>query len=398
MKQRLLKILSWTAFIVLNVLVLFFTARAEFTRDMPPLQFDIPWWGRILYGGGALLCVVAIVAAESCKYLTMMHHCGERVSLKAAVETVILGKYFDCVTPSGMGGQPFQIWNLHTRGYSHAAASAMPLATFITMQYSFIVLAVVALIFGAASVGLPGITQLAWVGVLFYAFVPTLVVIAAVSRETSAKIVAFFIRIGAKLRLVKDPEATAEKASDNIGQFADGLLFIAKDPKVLLKLFGLSFVFHFALYSIPFFVVRLLGGGIGFWASWAACIIVYASVTVVPTPGNAGAAEGSFYLLFSNLSPNGAFWAMLIWRFLSYYIFVFVGLAVYGIGSKDRSKRKRIREAKRLAELQGESGTTRLGEGPGFDPRPGKVIDSAIDTVRTVREKKEEDAISAKGE
>ena len=52
---------------------------------------------------------------------------------------------------------------------------------------------------------------------------------------------------------------------------------------------------------------------------------VYACVTVVPTPGNAGAAEGAFYLLFQSLSQANLFWAMLVWRFFVFYLFIIIG-------------------------------------------------------------------------
>ena len=61
------------------------------------------------------------------------------------------------------------------------------------------------------------------------------------------------------------------------------------------------------------------------------CVYVYASTTIVPTPGNAGAAEGSFYLLFEQMEGSGLFWAMLAWRFCSYYIFILLGLVIYAV-------------------------------------------------------------------
>ena len=90
-----------------------------------------------------------------------------------------------------------------------------------------------------------------------------------------------------------------------------------------------SLIYHDALYSIPFFVIQMFGGDIGFIEALSMCVFVYASVTIVPTPGNSGAAEGSFYILFSQLGESGIFWAMLLWRFLCYYSFINVGLLVY---------------------------------------------------------------------
>ena len=87
--------------------------------------------------------------------------------------------------------------------------------------------------------------------------------------------------------------------------------------------------------------MRIFGGDLGYLQSLTMCLYVYASVTIVPTPGNAGAAEGSFYLLFDQLDTSGVFWAMLIWRFLCYYLFILMGLGIYGYRGIERRLKKK---------------------------------------------------------
>lgn len=53
---------------------------------------------------------------------------------------------------------------------------------------------------------------------------------------------------------------------------------------------------------------------------------MYMAVSLVPTPGSAGASEGAFYLLFSGIFPQSImFMSMLLWRFYVYYLILFVG-------------------------------------------------------------------------
>lgn len=336
MNKKTAKRLGWIAFIVLNVLVLFFTARADFTADRPPLTLQVSGWLRFVYIAGAVICLILVIGSEAAKYVVMMKHAGERVSVPVAVETVIVGKYFDAITPSGTGGQPAQIWNLHSRGYSHAASAAMPLAGYVAFSYSFILLALIALIFGGNSSDLSGITILGWIGLLGYAGLPTLIMASAISSKTTINVTWFFIRLGARMHIVKNPQTACDKVEGYINQFAEGISYIGNDAKTILKLGGLSILYHVALYSIPFFVMRMLGGDTPYLQSVFACIILYSAVTVVPTPGNAGAAEGTFYLLFSRLNSSGAFWGMLIWRFMTYYIFIILGLGLYAFNALKR--------------------------------------------------------------
>ena len=76
--------------------------------------------------------------------------------------------------------------------------------------------------------------------------------------------------------------------------------------------------------------------------AWLPCFVttvaIYASVTFIPTPGNAGAAEGSFFAVFSALSSGYIFWAMMAWRFFVYYIFIILGALIYIRSWLDRRK------------------------------------------------------------
>lgn len=330
------KRIIWIAvFIAMNAVVLFFTARADFSKGAPHIT-DSFAPGSWLYLLGAVGCLAVVLAAESVKYMLMMKRLDEKVSGRIAFETAALGKYYDCVTPSGAGGQPFQIWYVHSHGYSAGASSSMPLAGFVTMQYGFVIVALAVFIFNNNVIDSVPIRLAAYVGTVMYALVPTMVVVSAISPRTSAAIVGFFVRLGAKLRIVRDPDAKIEKLETNLKKYSDSLKHIARSPRLLAELLLLSVLYQIALCSIPYFVVHTFGGDLGFIQSLCMCVFVYASVTIVPTPGNSGAAEGSFYLLFSQLDTTGLFWAMLIWRFLCYYAFIIIGLLVYAFSAVEK--------------------------------------------------------------
>ena len=69
------------------------------------------------------------------------------------------------------------------------------------------------------------------------------------------------------------------------------------------------------------------------------CFVLYASISFVPTPGNSGAADLSFFLLFSvGFSGAGiAFPAMMTWRLLSFYSFIIIGF-IYTNAKKHKEK------------------------------------------------------------
>lgn len=342
-KNKWVKRIGIIAFVLLNAAVIYFTAANEFSKKAPePIKFDFT---NVLYILGGILCLVTFLGCETVKYMIMMRHLGEKVSFRHAFCTAALGKYYDCITPSGAGGQPFQIYYLHSNGYSNGPASAMPLTGFFTMQFGFVILCVFAFIFGngvANGVLAPGIKITAYCGAIGYTIVPVMIIITGIAPKIAMRIVAFFVRIGAKLRIVKRPNHTIMKAVRSLNNYSTNIKMITTDKGMLFKLLLLSVILQFAMCSMPFFAVHTFGGDIGFFEALILCIFIQSAVSLILTPGNAGAAEGLFYIVFSSLGKSGTFWAMLFWRLLCYYSFIIIGVLVYGYNAvvKLREKRK----------------------------------------------------------
>ena len=328
--NKIAKRIGVILFIALNAAVIWYTASLEFSKDAPPPQ-DFTFTN-ILFLMGGILCLVVVFACETIKYILMMKHLGEKVSVRHAFSVAALGKYYDCITPSGAGGQPFQIYYLYSNGYSSGAASAMPLSGFFTMQFGFVILCVFAFIFGNSAFDATGLTAIkitAYVGAVAYTIVPVMIIISGVAPKIAMRIVAFFVRILAKLHIIKKPNHAIMKAVRSLNNYSVNIKKITTDKGLLIKLLLLSTVFQFAICSMPFFVIRTFGGDMAFFQSMFMCIFIMAAITLIPTPGNSGAAEGSFYMVFSSLGTSGTFWAMLVWRLLCYYSFIIVGVLIY---------------------------------------------------------------------
>ena len=330
----------WTIlFILLNAAVIAATAVNEFSGSSAH-KIEFAFSKRALfYLACTGMCLAVLFCAESLKYLLMMRSLGERVSFRAAFETAALGKYYDCITPSGAGGQPFQIHWLHKQGYSDGAASAMTIAGYITMQAGFIFLAAGVFI-AWRSVELEVIRYTAYFGLLLFSLIPFLLALFSFMPNTVRKIISAVIRLCGKLKLVKKPEETTERVVGMLGSYHKSFSAIKKDKATLLLLLLLSLVYRIALCSMPFFVLKMFGAPASFFHVFATTIYIYASIALVPTPGNAGAAEGAFYLVFSAMGSEGVFWAMLIWRIFCHYSFILAGAAIYGVNAL-RGKRLR---------------------------------------------------------
>lgn len=346
-KNKVLKRVGIVLFVIINALVIFFTARDEFTSKEPhpmgPFTFT-----NILFLSAGILIVFLMLGCETVKFMMMMKHLGEKVSFRSAFETAALGRYYDCITPSGAGGQPFQIWYLHSHGYSNGAASALPLSCFCTTQFAFVFLALLVFIFGGSSINLPGLRVTAYIGAFTYLIVPVMIVITGVAPRTAMRIVAFVVKLGAAVHLVKNPNHTTMRALKMLNSYSRNLKKITKNKWLFLRLMLLSILYQAAASSLPFFAVHTFGGSISFFHALALTVFIQSVVCLVPTPGNAGAAEASFYMIFSSLGDAGTFWAMLVWRMLCYYSFILIGVVIYGYTAlfklKERKREKHLED------------------------------------------------------
>ncbi|MBQ9017970.1 flippase-like domain-containing protein [Candidatus Saccharibacteria bacterium] len=344
-KQRFGKPLLFLVFIGINVGVIAATAINEFgnSKEAAELaEIRINWWLLI----PAALCFVVAFTLDLYKYVLLLRKNTKPGTFKRgedwklARRTVIFGRYYDNITPAAVGGQPFQIYYLHKSGkLPSGLATTLPMIGMISLQIGFIILALVCFIAGASDkMMMLGVT--AWLGLLFYAFWPVMVLIATFFPKTTAKIINFVVKLLAKVKIIKNRDAAVKRIEYEVGEYAASVKMILKQRGLLAKLIIIMVIYNILIASIPFFVLTAFGGDVAYWPSLCLTVAVMSAVYFVPTPGNSGAAEGAFYLVFNALSTGYVFWAMLIWRFFTYYIYIIMGPITYLIIKIEKKKHK----------------------------------------------------------
>ena len=274
----------------------------------------------------------AALFAEYMKYRHMLlSNCG-RLDRRGSFQVATYGKYADNITPLGAGGQPFQIHFLHKRGYPGGAATSTTMSGFLSQQIAFIIIAIIVLIVAPSTVVFPeevlALRVISYVGLGFYSFFPLLILAFALIPKPVTALIMLFLKLGHKMHIVKDLDGTKTRVLAGIGEYVDLIKQAIRKPSVLLPTMFWSFVYQMAILSIPFFSIKAFGGSVDWWSTFAITIIIYLAITIIPTPGNSGAAEASFFVVFSSLEAGALFWAMLFWRALVYYSWIIIGLFV----------------------------------------------------------------------
>ena len=328
------KLLYSLSFVAINVGIIAYIAIREFgagaKSEVGIAQIHFNGW----YLFVAAACFGTALLMETLKYAAMIRETEGRPDPHGAFECAALGKYYDNITPSGAGGQPFQVLYLKKRGYSTGTSAALPIAGFIMLQMAFVALALLVFVFnGSVANDVPAIRITAYVGLAFYLFVPVCIILFSIMPKTLGHLINGVVKLLYRLHAVKDYDKAVAGVFESLTGYCESLQLLSKKSHLLGKTFLYSVIYQVAILSIPFFVLRAFGGTNGWLSVFSLVVYIYAAITVIPTPGNSGAAEGSFYAVFASLTGGNLFWAVLIWRLLCYYSWLILGLVLLGLRS-----------------------------------------------------------------
>ena len=332
-------------FVILNIAVIGATAFAEFGNSKEAAELSeihLNWWMLI----PAIICFIIAIVIDIRKYVLMIREMTPdkknynfKNARKTARRTVILGKYYDNITPAAVGGQPFQIYYMrHHSGLANGTSTSIPNFGMISIQIAFIIIAIFCFLFGGIFKTNAALGITALFGLLFYAFWPIMVAGVSFFPKTTTRFLKLIVKLLAKIKIVKHRKKILEKVESEADEYARSVKTILKTRGLFLKTIMISLVYNILIASIPFFVLTAFGGNVNFFECFVLTIAVMAAVYFIPTPGNAGAAEGTFFVVFSALSSGYVFWAMLVWRFFSYYIYIIMGPIVYFIMHLEKRK------------------------------------------------------------
>ncbi len=373
-RQKFFKQMTTIVFIIFMGGVLAYTAYKDFfiNKNFPSRQkfkeiFTTGW----LFFFLAIMSFALSFFFKGLKNVLMCKSMTGKAHFITCMETGIIGTYYNNVTPLAVGGQAFEIYHLSKHGVRGGVATSIPIASFFMNQLAFVILGIVSLvlfqnnIYDAPTKLInafpPAFYGLTIIGLCCCLFVPTLVILFSLMPKIGAKLVYLVIKLGTKLRIVKKPEETLQSTIKTVVHNSHCLKKIASSPFLFLGLFILSFLENLASVSIAFFVLKGFGLNFGshFLNEWiivcSICFILFASITFIPTPGNSGAADLSFFILFESVLLAGlAFPAMLVWRLFSFYSTIIIGFVFATL-----KKKSDLKKAK-LEQIQNAEQTTQL--------------------------------------
>ena len=310
-----------------------------------------PFWFAAAVG-----CFVVQAFFEGWSLSLFFKFYGVKLKLGPGILVGLLGMYYGAITPAATGAQPMQVFSLKKHGVPPGVASSVLAVKFFCWQLSFMLAGSILWITHSSlvydTIGTAGIWLMV-AGYLINFLMVGAVILLSISRNLVRAIIVFFVKLAHKLRYVKDVAKTSSRWDAALQEFHSSVEMITKHPWQFLTIFLMSLIESVALQSVVYFVYRGFGLNEHSYITLITIqFLLYIVASSTPLPGDSGAQEGGFYFFFEKFFPqNTIFAALILWRFITFYLQIFSGFTAALIDQAMSSRRlKRMRADAKAAE------------------------------------------------
>ncbi len=343
------RIITNLIFLAINIVLMMFivknlldSATGSFV-DVAATQGNRLWW---LAGGFGLL--ILFFLCETFFFYALIKKTTGKRKFFLSYRLASVGKYYDAITPTQIGGQPSQIIRLTKSGVSAGLSTSVPIIKLIVYNFVFTITCVLLYFFAVPLIPISGGLQtflmaiiriLGAIGLIVIVISCFLYFIIGNGKLIGRSFVQWIVRLGYKLHIVKNYRKTFDKMLTQVKEYQSSIKYLNKNKGTLFVTILLSVIECLAMGLIPFCVVMAFSD-LAFsnaldvivcmlvtMCQYYLCIMVS---TCLPLPGGTGSMEICFIFLFGvgmySVGDNIA-WALILFRCISYYAILLNGFA-----------------------------------------------------------------------
>jgi len=317
-----------------TIIVLYFALKDDFLEKMRYLfSFNI-WW---------LIFAVLLVFGYWFLKSLVIYYCAlkfdKNYTVKKSFKLIMNTQFFNAITPFSTGGQPYQIYKLRKQGIEVEKGTNIVIQDFIVYQIALITLGTIAIITNNLLGFFPNddlLKKLVFLGYLINLLVIIGLFVVAFNEKGNKFIINLFIKVGAKLKIIKDKEKFLNKSNEIITNFHENASILMKSKRHFIKIILLNFIALICLYLVPFFLIIGLGASINPFVAVMTSAYVMLIGSFVPIPGGSGGLEFGFVRFFGFFIIGAKLSSiMIVWRLITYYLGLFVGAISLSINEED---------------------------------------------------------------
>ncbi len=276
-------------------------------------------------------------------YHLTLDTCSKKYSILESFSISMIGQYFNSITPYNIGGQPMQIICMTKQGIDAGLACSVFIRKFLIYQVSLTFCSVVVVItrFNSFRQQIPDFMNITLIGFLSQAIVVTILILISVSKTVTDRIMDLIKKVLPKLKFIKNPDQIIDNTQKQFDSYIENNKAMNKKLKLTIYMYLLTLLELISLFLVPLFVYKAFNNeGFPIFDILSAQIFITTISSCMPLPGGTGMSEGSFFILFSLFfSKEIISSAMLIWRFITYYLNIIVGSIFSLIFNKISSKK-----------------------------------------------------------
>ena len=283
----------------------------------------------------AVVMVLGVIIFETIRISILIKKGTGKFRPWLSFKTHMYGRYYDTITPLSLGGEPFQIYYLSKNGIKGEVATSIPFAKDIYTKITVCIIGTFVLISNIFHpvTRSPLIIIIAIIGLFVSGALVFLMLLFSINRRRGAGLVIKILKLLNKLHFIKDYKKTFFKVNRFVLKYQKSMKELSKNMLTFILQLILTFCMYVCYYLIIYFIylafLPLMPAGSQIWSylDIVCCITICdLCASIMPLPGGTGLAEISFDALFRNWFPIAVLpWAMLMWRTLSCYIYLFVG-------------------------------------------------------------------------
>ena len=310
--------------VIVTILVLFFALKDDFLEKIEYL-FSFNVWLLFL----AILLVFLYWFLKSLVIYFCARKFDDNYPLKKAFNLIMGTQFFNAVTPFSTGGQPYQIYKFKKHGFSLEKGTNIIIQDFIVYQIALILLGTIAIVANNVFNIFPEdsfLEKLVFIGYLINLSVIILLFVVAFNKKGNRVVLNFIIKIGARLKFIKNEEQFLDRSNETIENFHSNALFLMKSKGMFINIIIINFIALTCLYLVPFMLIVGLGETINPLVAIMTSAYVMLIGSFVPIPGGSGGLEFSFVRFYGFFVAGAKLSSIMIaWRLITYYLGLFVG-------------------------------------------------------------------------
>lgn len=264
------------------------------------------------------------------------------ISYLRAIYLSFVGQYYSLITPFASGGQPAQIIEMKNKyNVPFMKGTTLTVKKFIIYQVVVSLYAIIMFLFRFDFImaKYSNIVIFIIIGLAFNLVSGIIIIMLAYTDYFVKKLGDVLLKILHKLKLFK--KLTKEDLYTHIDEYVKNIDDIKNNKNKMLLLIILTILQLTVLFSITYWIyLAFRQEGATFIDILAIQTIIYVVVSFIPTPGGAGATEGTFYILFKVFFSKGVLlYAMALSRLIVYYGNIMLsGIIIVGTRVKDSIK------------------------------------------------------------